>query len=145
MYDIFCIPAGLLRFRAPLVTQPEKIRSIIRVDRAVWKSKLLNNLNSRSGTGNDFYFTMIVVPCKIILIDEKVMITIQFPEFAINNVKVFITEIGHDLIDILFLFKQLKNLLIIVTSRSVTHVFNRFLFSMTNKLPATNSIASIPV
>lgn len=34
VYDIFCIPAGLLRFLAPLVTQPEKIRSMMRVDRA---------------------------------------------------------------------------------------------------------------
>lgn len=34
VYDIFCIPAGLLRFRAPFVTQPENIRSIIRVDSA---------------------------------------------------------------------------------------------------------------
>lgn len=34
VYDIFCIPAELLRFRAPLVTQPENIRSIMRVDSA---------------------------------------------------------------------------------------------------------------
>lgn len=101
VYDIFCIPAGLLRFRAPLVTQPENIRSIIRVDKA---GKVQSIHQSDRLTEFSLINTMIVVSGKIILINKQIMITIQFPEFAINYVKVFVTEIGHDLIDIFLLF-----------------------------------------
>lgn len=103
------MPAGLLRFLAPLVTQPEKIRSIMRVDRAE-SFILLKNCFSNDGIYN---FTVVIVSGKIVLINEQIMITIQFPKFAINYVKVFVTEIGHNLIDIFFLFQQLKDLVLI--------------------------------
>lgn len=54
--------------------------------------------------------TVIVVPCQIVLIDEKVMVAIQFPEFTIDDIEMFVAKVCHDLIDVLFFLEQLNHL-----------------------------------
>lgn len=82
---------------------------------------------------------MVVVPCQIVLIDEQIMIPIQFPEFAINYVKMFVTEIGHDLIDILLLFQQLKDLIVVSKFHNVTKVSCFFRMDKLNYLQQIRS------
>lgn len=53
---------------------------------------------------------MIVVPGKVVFVDEKVVISIQLPEFAVYHVKVFVTEELSYLIDVFLFFKQLNHI-----------------------------------
>lgn len=62
---------------------------------------------------------MIVVPRQIVLIDEQVVIAIQLPELAVDDVKVFVAKVRHDLVDVLLLFEQLQDL-----SKSHNHGLN---------------------
>lgn len=50
------------------------------------------------------------MPGKIVLINEEIMITIQLPEFTINHIEMFVTEIRHDLIDVVLFLEQLNDL-----------------------------------
>lgn len=53
---------------------------------------------------------MIIVPRQIVQIDEQIVVAIQLPEFTVDHIEMFVAEIGHYLVDILFLFKQLQHL-----------------------------------
>lgn len=50
---------------------------------------------------------MIVVAREVLLINVEVVISIEFPELAVDNVKVLVAEVRHDLIDVFFLLQQL--------------------------------------
>ena len=50
--------------------------------------------------------TMIVVPGQVSLIDEEVVIFIQFPKLAIDDVKVLVAEEVCDLVDVILLLQQ---------------------------------------
>lgn len=42
------------------------------------------------------------MPCKIRLANDEIVVGIQFPEFAVNNIKVLIGEVLCDEIDVIF-------------------------------------------
>lgn len=48
---------------------------------------------------------MVVVAGQVVLIDKQIVISIQFPEFTVNYVEMFVTEVGHYLVDIFLLFQ----------------------------------------
>lgn len=50
--------------------------------------------------------TMVVVSGQVLGVDEEVMVSVQLPEFAVNDVKVLIREIICDLIDVVLFFQQ---------------------------------------
>jgi hypothetical protein len=49
---------------------------------------------------------MIIVSGQVFAVDEKVMILVQLPELAINDIKVLVAEKVCDLVDIVFIFNQ---------------------------------------
>jgi len=49
--------------------------------------------------------TMFIVSCEISFVDEEIMILVQLPELAVDDVEVLVREIVHDLIDVLLLFQ----------------------------------------
>lgn len=48
---------------------------------------------------------MIIVSRQIVQINEQIVVAIQLPEFTVNHIEMFVTEIGHNLVDILFLLQ----------------------------------------
>lgn len=50
--------------------------------------------------------TLIVVSSQIFLVYVEVMVSVQFPEFAINDIEMLIRKIISDLIDVFFLFQK---------------------------------------
>lgn len=55
-------------------------------------------------------FTMVIMPPEIILADKQVMVLVQFPELAIDHVKVFVREVVSNLVYVIFFFQQSQNL-----------------------------------
>lgn len=51
-----------------------------------------------------FVPTMIIMPSEVFPTYEEVMIKIQFPELAVDDVEMLIAEILRDLVDIFFWF-----------------------------------------
>ena len=49
---------------------------------------------------------MIVVAGEIFLVDEEIVVLVQLPELAVDDVKVFVAEEIGDLIDVLFVLQQ---------------------------------------
>ena len=49
---------------------------------------------------------MIVVTGQIFLVDEQIVILVQFPELAVDDVKVFVAEEIRDLIDVVLVLQQ---------------------------------------
>ena len=47
--------------------------------------------------------TMIIMPCQVFSVDEEVVIFVEFPELAIDDVEVLVAEEVSDLIDVLLL------------------------------------------
>ena len=60
------------------------------------------NFNRRKQWNN----TVVVVTSQIFLVDKEVVIFIQLPKFAVDDVEMLVTEIVGDLIDVFFVFKQ---------------------------------------
>lgn len=54
--------------------------------------------------------TVVVVAGQVVLINKQIVVSIQFPEFAVNHVEMFVTEVGHYLVNIFLLFQQLQYL-----------------------------------
>lgn len=52
---------------------------------------------------------MIIMSGQILFIDEQIVIPVQFPKLAINDVKMFVTKILGDLIDVFFFFQNLND------------------------------------
>ncbi len=50
--------------------------------------------------------TVVVVPSQILLIDKEVVVFVQLPELAVDDVEMLITEIIGDLVDVFLLFQQ---------------------------------------
>ena len=50
--------------------------------------------------------TVIVVTGQIFLVDEQIVILVQFPELAVDDVKVFVAEEIRDLIDVVLVLQQ---------------------------------------
>lgn len=50
--------------------------------------------------------TVIVVPGQILFVDKEVVVLVQLPELAVNDVKMFVAEEIGDLVDVFFLFQQ---------------------------------------
>lgn len=53
---------------------------------------------------------MVIMPAEVFFADEKVVICVQLPELAVDNIEVFIGEEVHYLVYVLFLFQQLYRL-----------------------------------
>lgn len=53
---------------------------------------------------------MIIVSGQILGINEEVMVSVQLPEFTVDDIKVFIGEVVCDLVYIVFLFQKSKGL-----------------------------------
>lgn len=49
---------------------------------------------------------MVVVSGQVLGVDEEVMVSVQLPEFAVNDIKVLVREIICDLIDVVLFFQQ---------------------------------------
>lgn len=49
---------------------------------------------------------MIVVSRQIILVYVQVVVAVQFPELAIDDIKVLVAEESHDLVDVLLVLEQ---------------------------------------
>ena len=47
---------------------------------------------------------MICMPGQVLSVDEEVMIRVQFPELAVDDVEMFIGEVVSDLVDVLLIF-----------------------------------------
>lgn len=82
---------------------------------------------------------MVIVSSKIVLINEKIMISIQFPKFAIDYVKVFVAEVGHDLVDIFFLFQQLNYLKMMMVVFLIIKLSKQSMDITCNKFDRLNS------
>lgn len=54
--------------------------------------------------------TLITVPSQVLLADVKVMVSIQLPEFAVDNIKVLIGKVICDLIYVILFFQESKSL-----------------------------------
>ena len=50
--------------------------------------------------------TVIVVTGQVLFIDEKIMIFIELPELAVNDIKVFVAEEVGNLINVFLFFQQ---------------------------------------
>lgn len=55
-------------------------------------------------------FTVVVVAGEIFGVDEEVVVSVQLPEFTINDIEVFIREIIGDLINVILLLQQSQSL-----------------------------------
>lgn len=53
-----------------------------------------------------YRLTVIIVSRKIHFVNEEIVITVQLPEFAVDHVEVFITEVSGHLIDVLFVLQN---------------------------------------
>lgn len=53
-----------------------------------------------------FFLTVIVMFCEIRLVDEKIVITIELPELAIDHIEMLIAEVSRYLIDIFLVLKD---------------------------------------
>lgn len=53
--------------------------------------------------------TMIVMSCEILFINEQIVIPVQLPKFAVNNVEMLVTKILSNLVNIFLFFKKLDN------------------------------------
>lgn len=49
---------------------------------------------------------MIIVSGQVLPIDEQIVVLVQLPEFAVNDVKVLITEEVGDLVDVIFFLEK---------------------------------------
>ena len=49
---------------------------------------------------------MVVVTSQVFFVDKQVVIFIELPELAVNNIKVLVAEVISDLIDVLLFFQQ---------------------------------------
>lgn len=92
------------------MTAPENIRSIILEDNAVvcWRSKKKKGSDDYGAEDKKLLIemnTVIVVTSQIFLIDKEVVIFIEFPKLAIDDVEMLVTEVVSDLVNI-FLFFQ---------------------------------------
>lgn len=57
-----------------------------------------------------FYkLTMIAVSGQILLVNVQIVILVEFPKFAVNNIEVLVAEVRGYLVDILLLFQELNN------------------------------------
>ena len=73
----------------PRVTAPQKIRSIMRVLKAETKKIIIWFLQS-------WIPTVVVVPGEILPVDEQVVILVELPELAVDDVEVLVAEeVGH--------------------------------------------------
>ena len=50
--------------------------------------------------------TVVVVPRQVLGVNVEVMIGIQLPELAVDDVEVFVGEVVGDLVDVVFFFQQ---------------------------------------
>lgn len=48
--------------------------------------------------------TLIVVPCHVPLVYVQIMVSVQLPEFTVNNVEMLIGKVLSQLVNILLLF-----------------------------------------
>ena len=69
----------------PRVTAPQKIRSIMRVLKAETKKIRICFLQS-------WIPTVVVVPGEILPVDEQVVILVELPELAVDDVEVLVAE-----------------------------------------------------
>lgn len=53
-----------------------------------------------------FFLTVIVMFCEIRLVDEKIVITIELPELAIDHIEMLIAEVSRYLIDIFLVLED---------------------------------------
>lgn len=53
---------------------------------------------------------MVIVSAQVFRVDEEVMVSVQFPEFTVNDIEVLVREIICDLIDVVLFFKQGESL-----------------------------------
>jgi len=53
---------------------------------------------------------MVTVLGEILLVDQQVVILVQFPELAVDHIEVLVAKEGHYLIDILLLLQQTDHL-----------------------------------
>ena len=49
----------------------------------------------------DSRLTSVVVPAQVVLVDDQVVVLVQFPKLAVDDVKVFIRKVVRDLVDVL--------------------------------------------
>ncbi len=47
--------------------------------------------------------TMVIVPGQVLPVDEEVVVLVQLPELAVDDVEVFVAEEIGDLVDVLLL------------------------------------------
>jgi len=52
---------------------------------------------------------MIAMAREVVAINEEVVVAIELPKLAVNNVKMFVTEVGRDSVDVVLLFEQLDD------------------------------------
>lgn len=53
-----------------------------------------------------FFLTVIVMFCEIRLVDEKIVITIELPELAVDHIEMLIAEVSRYLIDIFLVLED---------------------------------------
>lgn len=54
-------------------------------------------------------FTVVVVAVQVLFTDQQVVVFVQFPEFTVNDVEVFVREVVFDEIDVFFGVERLEN------------------------------------
>lgn len=50
--------------------------------------------------------TLVVVPCKVLLVNVEVVVSVQLPELAVDNVEMLVREELRQLVHILLLVQQ---------------------------------------
>lgn len=82
--------------------------------------------------------TTIVVFSEIVPTDEQIMIRVQFPEFTIDNVEMFIWKIIMNAIDIFLLFDPIESL----EQRSCTYSFVSLITKSPNRATRSDTSSS---
>lgn len=49
---------------------------------------------------------MVAVACQVLLVDEQVMVRVQLPELAVDDVEVFVGEVLSQLVHVFLLLQQ---------------------------------------
>lgn len=68
--------------------------------------QVLQHISVRYKNSKVRFRTLVIVLCQVLLVNVEVMVCVQLPELAVDNVEMFIGEELCELVHVFFLLKQ---------------------------------------